>query len=120
MSLRSAEVEPEGRQVAASSSEGEAPSAALVADQGEACPHGWVAALRAAPPRALRSGALEPAGREGIDHMAGAACSRDSDGAAALAAVPQARPARCQVGDASARSGMHRIVSAIVPASVLP
>ena len=114
MSLRSAEVEPEGRQVAASSSEGEAPSAALVADQGEACPHGWVAALRAAPPQAARSAALEPVGREVIDRMTGAASSRDSVGAAALAAVPQARPARWQAGDESTRSGRRRIVFAIV------
>ena len=103
MSLRSAEVEPEGRQVAASSSEGEAPSAALVADRGEACPHGWVAALRAAPPQAARSAVLEPEGREGVVRVAGGASSHASPGGAALAASAQRCPGRCCPSCASAQ-----------------
>ena len=120
VSFCSAEVRPEGPQAIASSDGGKAPSAALAAGRCEASPHRRVAALRAAPPRAARSAALEPEGREVIAYLTGVASSRDSDGAAALAAVPEARPARWQVGDESAQSGIHRIVFAIVPACVSP
>lgn len=70
----------------------------------EAQPPGGVAALCAAGPQGRRSRPLEAEGREGIGQLAGAAFSRASAGEAALAAVPKARPARCQMVGAWARA----------------
>lgn len=66
-----------------------------------------VAALRAAGPQGWRSRPPEAAGREGAVKRAGAAYSRGSDGAAALAAGAKRRPARCPLHCASTRPHKH-------------
>jgi hypothetical protein len=96
-----AEVRAEGPQAIASSDGGAAPSAAPAEGRREASPHRRVAALCAAPPRAVRSTALEPAGREGGVRTAGGASSPSRPGGAALAASAQRCPGRCRPDCAS-------------------
>lgn len=66
-----------------------------------------VAALCAAGPQGRRSRPPEAEGREGAVKRAGAAFSRASAGAAALAAGAKRRPARCSMHCASAHTYKH-------------
>lgn len=96
-----AEVRAASPQAVASSDGGRAPSAAPAEGRREASPHRRVAALRAAPPRAVHSTALEPAGREGVVRAAGGASSPSRPGEAAPAASAQRCPGRCRPDCAS-------------------
>lgn len=99
-----AEVRAEGTQAVASSDGGKAPSEAPAEGRREASPHRRVAVLCAAPPRAVCSTALEPAGREGVVRVAGGASSTASPGEAALAASAARCPGRCQPDCASSQT----------------
>lgn len=100
--LRAAQVGPAGTEGSASS------RAAQPKTNGRndraAQPLPGVAALCAAGPQGRRSRPPEAEGREGAVKRAGAASSRASAGAAALAAGAKRRPARCTMHCASTRT----------------
>lgn len=103
--LRAAQVGPAGTEGSASS------RAAQPKTNGRndraAQPLPGVAALCAAGPQGRRSRPPEAEGREGAVKRAGAAFSRASAGAAALAAGAKRRPARCSMHCASAHTYKH-------------
>lgn len=79
-----------------------------------------VAALCAAGPQGRRSRPLEAEGREVAVERADAASSRDSVGAAALAAGAKRRPARCPMHGESTRASPEAIEIAFVTGLVEP